>query len=350
MTPTPRYFCTYFDGNYLVRGVTMIYSLIAHCPAARIWVLCMDHETFKNIAQLDLAMVEAISLSDFEHANPDLLAVKPTRTALEYYFSCTPAVPRYVLDHHPEADLITYLDADLFFYDDPAQLFSEIGTGSIGIVPHRRAPALQDAAALGGIYNVAWVTFRRDEAGLACLRWWHERCVEWCYNRKEDGKFGDQKYLDDWPVRFSNVVVIEHKGADLAPWNAGNYQLTCVERRRVYVDDQPLVFYHFAGLTQMSVWLYMPRFPDCLKPSLVLRRQIYQPYLAAIRRAGDVLAVSAAGPTGLPLDDRSWSGMKNSQPRPPPASGRSGKLFDALRLAKGILRGKFLVYAWGRVF
>ena len=74
-------------------------------------------------------------------------------------------------------------------------------------------------------YNVEWVTFRRDPDGLEALNWWHDRCIEWCYQRAEDGKMGDQKYLDDWLVRFERVHVVRHPGAGLAPWNVKAHRL-----------------------------------------------------------------------------------------------------------------------------
>jgi hypothetical protein len=149
----------------------------------------------------------------------------------------------YVLGTRPDVDAVTYLDADLMFFEDPQLLFDDIGGDSICITPHRYAPehAHQE---VNGIYCVQWVTFRRDERGLEALQWWHDRCLEWCYYRLEDGKLGDQKYLDDWPERFAGVHVLEHKGGGLAPWNITRYD---VRRRdgRVFVDDDPLVFFHY---------------------------------------------------------------------------------------------------------
>ncbi len=70
------------------------------------------------------------------------------------------------------------------------------------ITPHRYAARWKRYEALSGIYNVQFVTFRDDAQGSETLRWWRDRCLEWCYFRAEDGKLGDQKYLDDWPERF----------------------------------------------------------------------------------------------------------------------------------------------------
>ena len=75
--------------------------------------------------------------------------------------------------------------------------------------------------------------FKNDRSGREALEWWRERCLEWCYNRHEDGKFGDQKYLDDWVERFKNVRVINNIGVGVAPWNVNSYELIRSEERRV---------------------------------------------------------------------------------------------------------------------
>src|SRR5262249_5291447 len=166
-----------------------------------------------------------IGLDDLEEHDPGLLDVKPSRSRTEYYWTATPAVCSYALKTEPGLESITYLDADLMFFADPAPAFEELADGSILIVPHRYAPEHRIWEEPCGIYNVQFVTFRRDANGLAALDWWRERCLEWCYNRYEDGRFGDQKYLDDWPTRFGGVRVLEHLGGGLAPWNVGQYRL-----------------------------------------------------------------------------------------------------------------------------
>jgi hypothetical protein len=98
------------------------------------------------------------------------------------------------------------------------------------------------------------VTIRNDEHGLEALHWWRDRCLEWCFNRLEDGKFGDQKYLDDWPTRFKGVKVIDDPGAGMAPWNAARYEVFGEPSEGFQIRDKstlevtPLVFYHFHAL------------------------------------------------------------------------------------------------------
>src|SRR5207237_5145326 len=111
-------------------------------------------------------------------------------------------------------------------------------------------PPSRKHEAKSGIYTVGWVSFRRDADGLACLRWWRERCLEWCRDRHEDGRFADQKYLDDWPTRFEGVRVLQHKGANLAPWNLSNVTVQ-IREGRIQADEEPLLFFHFHGLKQV---------------------------------------------------------------------------------------------------
>ena len=93
---------------------------------------------------------------------------------------------------------------------------------------------------------MAWITYSRCSEGLDCLNTYKAECAAWCYDRVEDGKFGDQKYLDTWPDRYPSLKIIEHKGFNLAIWNVNGYMMR-VKTSVVTIDDDPLVFYHFAS-------------------------------------------------------------------------------------------------------
>jgi hypothetical protein len=275
-------FCTYFDRDYLPRGLALYRSLKQHCPAFRLWALCMDLDCHSALEQLRLPELELITLEEFEGAEPRLLEAKRNRTRIEYYFTCTPALPLYVLRRQADVDVITYLDSDIFFFADPAPLFEEMANNSIAIIPHRFAPHLRDMER-NGIYNVGWISFRRDTQGLACLEWWRDRCLEWCYDRPEDGRYADQKYLDDWPSRFAGVVVLSHKGANLAPWNVSNFRLRESDGL-VWVDDQPLIFFHFQGLKQIRIWLFDTNMAGYrVRPTRIVIERIYGPYIHTLR-------------------------------------------------------------------
>lgn len=245
-------FCTLFDLNYLARGLVLYDSLARTCTDFRLRVFCMDDSTKRLLDALALPHLTAIALRELEEHDPGLLAVKPQRTQGEYCWTSTPAICRFALEREPGLGGITYLDADLMFFRDPGPVFDELGDASVLVTPHRYAPRWQHNEAASGIYNVQFVTFRRDERGLGALHWWHARCLEWCYDRVEDGKFGDQKYLDDWPERFAGVHVLQHPGGGLAPWNAGRYALAAAPGGGVLVDGAELVFHHYHGLRLLA--------------------------------------------------------------------------------------------------
>ncbi len=274
-------FCTYFDQGYLPRGLALYRSLKQHCSSSRLWALCMDRPSYDALCQLNLPDLRLISLEEFERGDDALLKAKESRSRIEYYFTCSPSLPLYVLRHNPGVDLVTYLDADLFFFADPLPIFEEIADHSVAIIGHRFPPCLRHRER-HGIYNVGWLSFRRDDHAIECLQWWRERCLEWCYDREEEGRFADQKYLDDWPTRFPNVIALSHKGANLAPWNLANYRIRTIDNQ-VWVDDQPLIFFHFHGLKEIKHWLYRTHLADYkAKLGRAVRRGIYGPYLRTL--------------------------------------------------------------------
>ena len=313
------HFTTLFDRHYLSRGLVLYRSLRRVAPEAQLWVFCMDQESEALLRRLALPGLRTVALAELERFDPELAAVKPSRSRVEYCWTATASTCLYLLEHEPEAALVTYLDADLMFFSSPAPLFAELGDGSILLTPH----GLEPGASQAGRFCVQFLPFRRDESGLAALRWWRERCLEWCYDRLEDGKFGDQRYLDDWPSRFSAVRVLHHPGA-LGPWDAPQRRL---ERRggQLVVDGEPLVFFHFAALWLYRGWLaragggaWLPPFFHNAGAAGVwgtpypVRKEdvtlLWNPYVAAVAQAErDVAAVGR----GFDFDGRVRLGVSD---------------------------------------
>lgn len=279
---THRHFCTYFDRNYLVRALALHASLRQHGGPFTLWTLCLDDAAFEAVCELDEPDIVAIALGELEDADPALKEAKEDRTRIEYYFTLSPILPLHILDKNRSIPAITYLDSDLYFFSSAEHVFEEIADAPIAIIEHRFPPHLHDHERYGR-FNVGWITFARSDPGIACLRWWRERCVEWCYDRVEDDRFADQKYLDRWPELFGDDVhVIEHLGANLAPWSLENHPLT-VRGDQVFVGGQPLVFFHFQGLMHVRPWLVDPNVADYgTKLGAVARRRIFRPYLGAL--------------------------------------------------------------------
>lgn len=295
-----RHFCTFFDSNYLLRGLTLYRSLESSGSEFELHVLALDDACFDSLQQLALPRLHAVRLALVEDAFPELLRAKANRSVVEYYFTLSPILPLYVLAQRPDIDLITYLDADLYFYRSPEPLFQELAENSILITEHRFPTYLRDKEVFGR-YNVQYQSFRRDEQGLACLQRWAGQCIDWCYDRLEDGRFADQKYLEEWPTRYSRLVVSRLKSAGVAPWNWASEPLR-LNNGAVTVAGEPLIFYHFHGLKVLRPWLVSNGLLDFGMMPYRLRRHLYAGYVRQLRATRRWLV--ARGMDAPPLRDR----------------------------------------------
>ena len=294
-----RVYCTYFDHNYLSRGLALYNSLRRHVPDARLWVLCLSEECHRVLGALGLPGILPVRLADFEAADPEVAATRGNRSTVEYYFTCTPAWMRFVLAREADAEWVTYLDGDLFFFAPPEAIYDELRDAAIAIIPHRYPPKL-DRLKKFGTYNVGWVGARNDGDGAAVIAWWRERCIEWCHDYADAGRFADQGYLDSFSTLSSRVRPVENVGANLAPWNVDNYRIDF--QHRVVVDlASPLIFFHFQGLRRALRW-FMFSSHRAYRASFsgVVRNQIYKPYvdelLAVERMVDPILSLSTAAP------------------------------------------------------
>lgn len=292
-----NHYCTLFDSYYLIKGLTMYNSLAAVEKDFVLYILCFDDIAYDILQKLNLPHVVLCRLEDFE--NEDLLKVKKERTKGEYCWTCTPQVIAYFMDIY-KLPRLTYLDADLFFYAPPAVLLDEFTASgrSVLITEHRYTRAYKHLEKTAGIYCVQFISFANDGNGLTVLNWWKERCLEWCYNRFEDGKFGDQKYLDTWPEKFERIHVLEHLGGGTAPWNIQQYRV----EKLPSVNSIPVIFYHFHDFAIQSNWTF--DYGD-LPLSKSVKEYIYNPYIEALSKSlSDIRGIDPAFAAGIVQPDK----------------------------------------------
>jgi len=264
-------FCTLFNVNYLAKGLALYESLVKTSPQFHLYIFAFDDLSQQILTEKKLAKATIIPLGEFE--NEQLLAVKADRTKGEFCFTCTPFTVKYCIETFG-LDHCTYVDADLYFYNDPTELIVSMGDNSVLITPHNYH-YLYDQSAVAGIYCVQFLCFKNTAEGMKVLNWWAAACIKWCYYRFEDGKMGDQKYLDSWPYMFDGVQICRSPGAGMAPWNALSFDLK-IEGNRMCIGDGILYFYHFHGLNYLSnqTW-YIGGYQI---PQITMEK-IYKPYI-----------------------------------------------------------------------
>jgi hypothetical protein len=288
-----EHFVTLFDSNYLPMGICLHDSLMKHAPRFHLWIVCMDELVEKQLHQLGLPNVTPIPLREVE--TEAMLAIKDGRTRGEYCWTLTPFTPQFVFDRDDTAARVTYVDTDLFFFDSPQLLIKEFEDSGkdVLITEHAYGPEY-DQSTYSGLYCVQFMTFRRTPGGIKVMQWWQDRCIEWCFFRYEDGKLGDQKYLDDWTERFScEVHVLKQVEKTLAPWNVRHFT-------ELYPSVRP-VLYHFHSL----------RFVDPRRVLLYAGYRIggggwiYSKYVQALKSATGLMRKS-----GMPIPSRPAYGEK----------------------------------------
>lgn len=282
-----EHYVTLFDSLFLPQGLALHESLERHAGDYTLWVVCVDERTLDVLSKLQLPHVRPLELAALE--TDDLLRVKPGRTRGEYCWTLTPFAPKFVFDADASVQRVTYVDADLWLAASPRPLFDEFEASgkAVLITEHAYAPE-HDRTHVSGRFCVQFMTFVRH-AGEPVRAWWQDRCIEWCFARFEDGKFGDQLYLEDWPQRFGHLVhVLGARSAMQAPWNATRF-----------APSEAIVF-HFHGLRLLRGDQVLAS--DHYRINHSTAGALYQPYLAALARATARLA--GAGHRVAPQIDR----------------------------------------------
>lgn len=298
--------CTLFDRTYLTKGMALLHSLQLHHPDFLMFVLALDTETDEAVRRLGEKRIVSLELS--EMLTPVLQRALRDRNAAERAWTLTPHWMDWLLRNKDLREFIphlAYVDADTFLFSSLDQLYQEVGSASIAIIPHRFPEHLLWREQHNGYYNVNFVYVRNNDRGRDCVRLWALQCAAWCYQRTErsaDGSllFGDQGYLDDWAGKYG-AHVVRHIGANLAPWNQEQYDY-CWDSRLYVIAKRllpghgaiaierinPLLFYHFHGLQQTGEQPDYGGYKNVLRPEVL--QYVYAPYLSVLEALHESMA------------------------------------------------------------
>lgn len=254
-------YCTLFDSNYIDKGLVLYESMCRCLNEFKLYVFAFDQKCEEILRNEDKENLIVISLQEFE--TEEMLRIKQERTMAEYCWTCSPLTIQYVLNTYHEP-ICTYIDADMMFFSSPQRVFDEMKSKgcSVLIVPHRYATREEEKRAYDtvGAYCVEFNTFINNDNGRRVLKWWSDRCLEWCYYSVPGTTewYGDQKYLNKFEELFDGVFVCTHYGVGIAPWNV---KLVLPEDVSVYPptikvlssgEVFPIVIYHFESVAFLT--------------------------------------------------------------------------------------------------
>ncbi len=273
-------FCTYFDTNYAYKGWVCHHTLSVFLDNFSLYVLCLDNSVYDQAKTKK--NVIPILLSDIENEFPELLEIKHTRLAKEYYATMTAFLALYIFNKY-NIETLFYTDADMAFWSNPLNILKTFDSKSILVTEH----GFGDSPRAGVFYNVGILGYRNDQNCRKFLEWWGQKCIDWCYWRTEENGFkcGDQGYLNIFktnPEMFSNFISLEPQkcGINVGPWNGGMVDIKLVNNVPKLNGNIDLICYHYHEFSLTEKGYY----PTGWKLNDGFIQHVYNPYYIFINK------------------------------------------------------------------
>jgi len=280
----------------------MLRSLRRYEPQARIVVGALDEPCGNILLEAFGDSIDILRQCDLLETDPDLAAIRDRRKSWPFYATQKPAIILSTLLSEPPGARVVFIDADTWFYSSPEPAWNETGEAPIGLSPHRFSPD-KEFLVQYGLFNAGCIYFRNDETALRCVADWRAQCLEWCEEEPTaDGRFMNQGYLNFWPEQYPGVHVIRHPGLNLAPWNVNGHYIQQTAGG-VFVNGQPLIFYHFSGMhcDRDGNWYSLENY--FTNEFETILEAIYKPYAAMIEAEHRYLSEQFGLPRGGSVRD-----------------------------------------------
>lgn len=242
---------TSVTSNYIPKARVLAKSVKKHHPEAVFFLILSDakpdwlgsDEPFDHVVTADELPIPNFRSWVFKHSLVEMCtAVKG------------PAF-QYIRDTH-NADKIIYFDPDIAVFSRQDDLLELLDTHGVVLTPHQAVPETDARAVVDneicslkhGVFNLGFLALNTAITdGNAFLDWWSARLYRHCYDDIPGGLFTDQRWIDLAPCFFDGIHVLRRPNFNVATWNLTHRTVTGSMKDGIYVNDQPLRFYHFSG-------------------------------------------------------------------------------------------------------
>lgn len=248
--------------NYLDHALTMFNSVSEYVDA-KLHILVVsggyekyEYPTVKNvkfyeIKDIMLGAAGRINRLIYHKYKAVEVAKLPTIIAPHDYLRWA-LKPGFVINLLDEVDHVIFCDNDLYFYNDPEEIFEYCLRHDMTISPHWRTIHQGHTDEMKynfmhGLYNGGF--FSANRSAINILDWWADNCCIEC-SAVSEYTYVDQKYLDLLPLYFSGQVgILQHKGCNVAAWNRSYLERTLDKDQNVLVAGEPIIFIHYSPIT-----------------------------------------------------------------------------------------------------
>tara|TARA_B110000858_G_C17797033_1_gene473039 strand:+ start:1051 stop:1995 length:945 start_codon:yes stop_codon:yes gene_type:complete len=262
-------FVTVFNSLYLPQALALHSSLKKFQINFKLWAICIDNESYQFIKKLPDKSIKAVNFSKYE--SKQLLKLKKERSVAEYCWTITPITPKIIFKIDKKIKSVTYVDADMFFLNNPKILINKFinGNKKVLFTNHNFNSKEKFKEKIYGKFCVQFMTFKKN-GSEKIRKIWEKKCLNWCFAIPDKGRMGDQKYLDNIYKNFKNKIFIAPDQLFSATWN---YQK---------INYKKIIAWHFHGFKIINKQLFLMHHLKFLPRKI--KKKIYVPYIHSITR------------------------------------------------------------------
>jgi hypothetical protein len=269
---------TLCSNNYYAQALTLGKSLLRHSPQYKFVIGLIDKRTDQIVYD---PRFELLPVAEIE---PEIYELAMRYSIVELNTCVKPAYFNYFYKDRNVTE-VYYLDPDLFIYNDISLLSQMLGSSDIILTPHILSPIpfdgkfpMENDFTNFGLYNLGFLATKRSETCFEILNWWKERTYKMGYRNLPKGIFVDQSWMSLAPVIFKNVLVLDHPGFNMGPWNLHERKLSHTENDIMVNTEYKLFIYHFSSFNPSKNFELHPVYNRFTMAQRTDLQQIYEQY------------------------------------------------------------------------